>query len=215
MRGISRYTFVMTTFARTLLLGVFLGLVTGCTPWATYPPIEGAAGLNEPGMPPIPTLMAMAVTDRFEATGQTGAVVYNLPPGITESVYRRFEHRMDRPAQPAMEVGEDAIHVISVRVRANDAEVDVIDVADGVPQMTTVHLGRDLLGGWKVQRRRVWRIHVSVPKPQYPRATPQPATQPASQPANQPATQPASPPADHPADHPTSQPAEPDGGPDA
>ena len=149
-----------------LLLALCLA-AAGCTPWATYPPIKGAAGINNPKLEPIPELMADAIRHAHEQAGGGDAIVFNLPEGTPAEVYDRVASKLDN-AQPMRESGEAAYHVTEVRVRATDAEVDLIFQAEqDVPQLMTVKLKQHFVGGWQVVDSRIWRIPQQLPPPYY------------------------------------------------
>lgn len=165
--AVSRTLARMTNAFRTALFALLL-TAAGCTPWATYPEIEGAAGIDNPGLEPVPRLLAMAIVDvHSRMPDASEEIVYNLPPGVSDITYRTVERMMEQPARYMTEPGEPAIHVVAVRLRAGTAEVDVVHEALGVPGMTTVRM-KHRLGGWDLYGHRTWRIRVDVPGPNHP-----------------------------------------------
>ena len=128
-------------------------LLVGCTPWANYPPIEGAAAINNPNVPPIPILMAEAVEWMHENYGAEGdEIVLNLPPNTPATVYDRVIVRL-KEGRPMTFGDGRAYHVTNVRVRTVQAEVDVIAPrADGVHESTTLYFKNHLAKGWLVER---------------------------------------------------------------
>jgi hypothetical protein len=148
----------------TIALILFL---CGCTPWGTYPAIEGAAGLSDPELAPIPMLMAEAVRFVHERDGGEGKLLVNLPPDTPAKVYDKVFDKLGG-GEPLLEPDPKAYHVHIVRIRATDAEVDVIHPGPGdVPQLTTVKFRQNVVKGWYVKEHRDWRLRVDVPEPNY------------------------------------------------
>ena len=156
----------MRQLTSTLLLALAFFLC-GCTPWATYPPIEGAVDISNPALAPIPELMADAVRYVREQDGEEGEIAINLPEGTPAKVYDAVIERL-ATARP-MQAGEKrAYHVEAVRVRAMDAEVDVIHPGNGgAPELMTVYFNQNLLEGWQVKWHRRWRLRIEAPEAHY------------------------------------------------
>lgn len=148
-------------------------VLAGCTPWATYPKIEGAGDITNPNLPPIPELMALSILwgaenypEGVEAT-EDAAYFYNLPEGTPPQVYRRVGIRMGQ-GEPLERVGTPAYHVQMVRVRAVEAEVDLIAPRqDGLYDLVTLSFKQHIARGWRIIDYRVWRVRVDVPEPTF------------------------------------------------
>jgi len=158
--------------------------VSGCTPWATYPPLEGATGINDPALHPIPDVMGEAiwyvhtqdVDDPANKYGG-GELVFNLPPGTPAAVYDKVVTKLSGDARPMTDPSETAYHVTEIRLRASTAEVDVIHpTASGAPELVTVKLRQQPFSGFGTVDIRRWRYTVSVPAPSYPWVAPEVAT---------------------------------------
>ncbi len=148
------------------------GLAGGCTPWATYPPIEGSAGIHDPSMSPIPDAIAQALRFAQFEDGRDGEIVFNLPAGTPPVVYQQVINRLAGGGRPMRDEGERAYHVTQVRVRTVEAEVDIIRRdAGGVPREMTVTVDRNLLSGFFVKDVRYWRYNVEEPPPHFMSAT--------------------------------------------
>ncbi len=156
-------------------------ILCSCTPWATYPPIEGAAALGDPTLEPIPTLMAEAIRYVYDRDdSEPHEVAINLPPNIPARVYDQVITRLGG-GRPMLGPDVNAYHIHAVRLRALEAEVDVIYPGGaGVPEFMTLSFKQDLLKGWYVNRARKWRFRVEVPEPNYVSPGP-PTTRPASE----------------------------------
>jgi hypothetical protein len=153
----------MRQLTGTLLLALAFFLC-GCTPWATYPPIED---ISNPALAPIPTLMAEAVRYVHEQDDGEGEVVLNLPEDTPAKVYDKVLEKLG--AGRPMETGDrQAYHVEAVRVRAVDAEVDLIHPGNGgAPELMTIYFQQQFLDGWRVKWHRRWRIRIEAPEVRY------------------------------------------------
>jgi len=182
----------MRQLTGTLLLAL-ASFLCGCTPWATYPPIEGAVDISNPALAPIPTLMAEAVRYVHEQDGGGGEVVLNLPEDTPAKVYDKVIEKLGtgRPMQPG---DRQAYHVEAVRVRAVDAEVDLIHPGNGgAPELMTIYFQQQFLDGWRVQWHRRWRIRIEAPEVRYvppPPPEAEPETEPEAEPEAGAATDP-------------------------
>jgi hypothetical protein len=164
--------------ASSILLLMVLA-ITGCAPWVTYPPIEGAAHLGHSEIEPVPSIITESIrfaNERF--TKMEDEIVFNLPAGATAALYHDVANRL-RNARPMTEDDDFAIHIAEVRVRATNAEVDVVyPRADGLYEMVTLTLRQRLLNHYRVLHSRLWRIHVEAPTANYVPPTPRPIRQP-------------------------------------
>jgi len=168
---------------RNVLPAVLLVLIAGCTPYGTYPPIEGATSLNDPKLAPIPGLMAEALWYAYEHDRPNAPLVFNLPPGTPASVYDKVTTKLGVECYAMSQPGEPAYHVVEVRVRGTDAQVDVVQRGpDGRPQLMTVYF-QQKIDGIKVTSARRWRIHVVEPLPHYVPPPVEPETEMATAPA--------------------------------
>ena len=155
-------------WAACTILGWSVLVIAGCTPWATYPPMEGSVGLSDPDLSPIPELMADAIRHIHARDGQEGEIVFNLPYGTPRSVYQAVIKRLG-DGRAMTDPAEVAYHVTEIRVRTFESEVDVIHVRpdDGTPEQMTVSFRQNLLTGFRVERVKAWRYPVHVPPPHY------------------------------------------------
>ncbi len=155
--------------AATVLLAITIIAMTACTPWATYPPIEGAANVGSPAAEPMPRLMAEAIMHTQERfLPEQAPIIYNLPQGATTKLYADAARWM--PSARPMEQGDEntAIHVTEVRLRVMDAQVDVIyPRTAGHHEFVTLYFKKDLVQGWRVTDSRLWRIRQGAPEPTY------------------------------------------------
>lgn len=152
--------------------------ITGCAPWASYPPVETTASLARPSFEPFPTLMGRAAAYGHDTWGTIDeGIVFNLPPDTPASVYETVTKRINyaysgKPNAPSvrpMQEGDpQAYHITSVRVRGTDAEVDLIyPRADGIPELVTIQFSKRFAGGYDVERIRPWRIRIDAPMATY------------------------------------------------
>jgi hypothetical protein len=169
---------------RLLVIAVLVsvGFIGGCTPWATFPPIEGAVDFNNPALEPIPTLMARAIQRAAEQDETSGTIVFNLPEDTPESVWRKVAERLG-DAKAMTTAGQAAYHVTTVRIRTVEGEVDVVSSGpDEVPQLRTIGF-KQQIDGWKIVSTRNWRVRITAPEPHYPPDSDEGASPPSTQPA--------------------------------
>lgn len=166
-----------------LVLGALI--LPGCSGWATYPPIEGATQIGHPKLEPVPSIMAEAIRYAHDRYLHDGEIVFNLPEGCGSEVYESVKLRLNSPARPLLEAGQPAVHVNAVRIRAMDAQVDVVyPRSDGHYELVTLFMRQKFLHKYEVRDTRLWRIHVSPPQPRYePPPAPEPAADAATTPS--------------------------------
>ena len=154
---------------RTLLLLTAI-LFLGCTPVATYPPVENDTALtfSNSTNEPVPTIMAKVVSYAHEHFGGMDIVVFNLPEGVSKETYNIVSDKLGG-AIPMTSPNEIAYHLTELRVRGFSADADVIfPSTTGGYEMATVHLESSLVSPWKVIRNRVWLIPTNkAPVPNY------------------------------------------------
>jgi hypothetical protein len=148
-----------------------MGSLAGCSSWSTYPQVETKAArvFSQPTREPVPTIMAAALnyTQREYTVGKELPI--NLPDGCNWEAYQRVFERVSGEPRPMLKAGEPAIAITEVRTRAWDAEVDLVyPRGDGLNQLVTIDLSRDVTKPWHVKSARLWQIRdVTLPDPTY------------------------------------------------
>ncbi len=160
---------------RPIRFAALLGLaaaLSGCSRWATHPPLEGTRPSGGPTAEPIPSLMADAIRFAHNRYGGHDEVIINLPEGTPAAVYEMVTDRLGS-GRPMMASSERAYHVIEVRVRGLDAQVDLLSPRkDGYYHFVTISFRQDLLRGYRVASTRLWRIREEPPSPHFTSPTP-------------------------------------------
>ncbi len=155
------------------LLAVVACMAAGCAPMRTYPPVEGAQEFPWPGAEPIPTMSRRAIRHERLRTNDDGPYYVNLPPGTPPEVYEKLFDLL-RDTEPMMQEDDPTYHIVQVRARGLQGEVDLVYSAPDVqPRFVTLTMRRDAMD-WRVTNRRVWRINVDVPAPNYGREIEEP-----------------------------------------
>lgn len=161
--------------ASVVLVAALGGSLAGCSPWATYPPVEvkPLTKVEKPTYEPVPTVIAFAVTYTQDNYTAGRDLPINLPDGNWE-LYDDVFRKLPQGGRPMMTASEPAISIKEVRTRALEAEVDVVYTrTDGVNQLVTLQLEKEVFGGWELKRARVWQIRdVQMPAPTYLAPTP-------------------------------------------
>ncbi len=142
-------------------------LATACAPYATYPPIDGAVGLDNPVYEPVPTLMADALRyahDRY-GTGHADFAI-NLPPGTPAKVYDMVIKKL-AAGHPMTDSSEWGYHLIELRSRGFSAEADMVIPRSGAPHaLITLHLEKEF-NNYTISTAKVWNLPTTVPRPHY------------------------------------------------
>jgi hypothetical protein len=162
---------------------VVVAVGNGCQQFSTYPPVElpVAARLQRPAAEPVPTIIARSVEYVRERFGVAGDLPLNLPEGVPASVYDKVFARLGG-GEPMMQPGQRAIHIVQVRTRGMDAQVDLIyPRPDGPHQEVTLTLGHYVFQKWQVRSVRKWGVPVHSPPPPHYVAPPPPPPTPAEQ----------------------------------
>lgn len=144
--------------------------VVGCTPIATYPPVENDVALvfSNSSNEPVPTILARTLLYAHEHFGGMDTVVFNLPEGVGHETYNIVAEKLGG-AIPMTSPNEIAYHLTELRVRGFTADADIIfPSTTGGYEMATVRVGSSLVSPWRVTRDRVWLIPSSeAPAPGY------------------------------------------------
>ena len=156
---------------KNLLLQCVLCLlvVVGCTPVATYPPVENKAALSfssNSANEPVPTIMANVISYAHSHFSGVGDIVFSLPEGVDKETYLIVAEKLGG-ATPMTSPNEIAYHITELRVRGFHADADIVfPSTDGGYGVATVHLSSSLVNSWTVTRDRVWLIPTKeVPAP--------------------------------------------------
>jgi hypothetical protein len=143
---------------------------SGCTPVATYPPVETDAGLifSNASNEPVPTIFAEILLYTNNHFGGMDEIVFNLPEGVPAETYTIVAGKIPGSA-PMSGVEQLSYHVVELRKRPFRAEADIIfPSASGAYSSATVYLSASLRTPWGVVRDRVWVVPVNeVPKPNF------------------------------------------------
>ncbi|MCZ6836857.1 MAG: hypothetical protein O7G85_13860 [Planctomycetota bacterium] len=181
---------LMPALALSMLVGVLFGL-TSCNTFSTYPPVEITGNMTNPGYEPYPTLMLESIRFAHDHYGSgLKDFAINLPPGVPAEIYDRIIRKLGA-GHPQIDPSEKAYHILELRVRGGEAEVDLVYPRPSrIYEMVTIKFRRKLVEGWTVLSSRLWRIKVDIPPPNYvppkqvelpaaaPEAEPTPATLP-------------------------------------
>jgi len=154
-------------------------LTAGCVGYATYPAAEGQTAWAGANAPPITeaTIAALAWaaerTELPETPESEPAAAFNHYPGVSRSTYEFVSRRVgDRLAPLSMATIErPRFHVVQVRLRGADAEVDLLRPVTNMPrgpegryplEPLTLHL-ESAAGRWRVERRQSFAIGSQQP----------------------------------------------------
>jgi hypothetical protein len=144
----------------------------GCSPIATFPPIETEAATKfaDATRKPVPRIMTTIILYAHEHYGWMDDVVFNLPEGVGYEAYTMVNDMLVG-ATPMTSADQPAYHIVELRVRGFNAEADVVfPTKSGDYQMATVRLHTSAFDPWKVTHDRVWAIPIhETPAPTFPK----------------------------------------------
>jgi hypothetical protein len=145
-------------------------LFSGCTPVATYPPVETDIALvfSDSTNEPIPTIFAETLRYAHEHFGGMDVIVFNLPDTVGEKTYELVSDKLGG-ALPMENKEQVSFHIIELRKRPFHAEADIIfPSTSGNYERATLYLTSSLVDPWKVTRDRIWLVPVTeLPSPNY------------------------------------------------
>ena len=145
-------------------------LFSGCTPVATYPPVETDVALvfSDSSNEPIPTIFAESLRYAHEHFGGMDVIVFNLPKTVSGNTYELVSDKLGG-AVPMQNQEQVSFHIIELRKRPFRAEADIIfPSTSGNYERATLYLTSSLIDPWKVARDRVWLVPVpELPSPNY------------------------------------------------
>lgn len=154
------------TWIASFSILIILTLAAGCAPLRTYPAVDGTRELPWPGMEPVPSMCRRAISHLRMVLRDDGPLYLNMPEGADGEVYRRVLHLL-REGEPMTSPDQPAYHIIQVRARGLQGEVDVLRTEPSEsPEFYTVYMERDAMD-WRATDRRLWRIPTDVPPPHY------------------------------------------------
>jgi len=147
---------------------MMLALLSGCA-WINIPAQGGDYGADhDPNDERVLRIELQALRAVDEPLGPDAAVFVILPkdtlPASYEAVVPQVSAKAAWSAKPPA-TGALVLEVRQVRVRGTFAQADVIQPAnaaepEGLKQVVTVYLHRDIVVGWHVERLRPWHIGV-------------------------------------------------------
>jgi hypothetical protein len=178
-RGLSQQpgTSVINMKYASLNLVVISASLSACAPWATYPPVESKAfqSMSRETFEPVPTVMVVALQYGREHYANDQEVAINLPEDTPAAAYDKVIKKLGW-GRPLMLPTDDALHIIEVRTRGFNGEVDMIyQRSDGLHQMVTISMSRTVVNRYKVTGTRVWQLRdLKAPQPTYVPPPPKP-----------------------------------------
>ena len=142
------------------LCAVGTAMSFGCTPAMTFPAYPGASQ-PDPGLPPMPEIMADALAFAHKRLAPNTELVFNLPPGVYPNTWTRIGTICGgRPMQP----GDTNVFSISqVRYTGPRAEVDIVYPAKNLWQVATVTLKGSAGEAFYPQYLQTWMVPTDAP----------------------------------------------------
>jgi len=152
------------------MLLIILISFAGCSPIATYPPVETdmAVQFSDSAKEPVPTIMVKVLEYAHKHYGGMDTIVINLPTGVGHETYEIVAKRLGG-AIPMTSVGQPAFHIVELRVRGFSADADIVfRSTTGQYEMATIRLESSIIDKWEVVDDRVWLVpEAREPVPNY------------------------------------------------
>ena len=155
------------TVRASILIGILI-VIPGCVTWSTYPSQKMTDRMTNPSNEPTPTLMTKAIHFAYShyGSGEEDFAI-NLPEGVSHEIYTRVIRKLEI-GHPMTDPNETTYHVLEIRIRGLEAEVDLLYPRQGsIYEMVTLSFRRRLVEGWTVLTSRLRRVHVDRPQPNY------------------------------------------------
>ena len=151
-----------------LLLSVVAApLLTGCSPFTTYPP-DGKGPLIYPWMAPSPEVMSTGLLQAHARVAPGQPLIYNLPAGISQLAWDDVQDRLGPDAQ-AMKPGDKIIwNLERYGINNTRAFADIGYWNNGKAVLITVSMERENIGAFKVTHVQRWYLDMSKPECQNP-----------------------------------------------
>lgn len=165
-------------------------MLTGCSPFTTYPP-DGKGPLIYPWMAPGPEVMSTGLMQAHARVAPGQPLIYNLPAGISQLAWDDVQQRLGPDAQ-AMKPGDKIVWSLErYGINNTRAFADIGYWNNGKAVLITVSMERENIGAFKVTHVQRWYVDMSEPDCQnpvfvdrngQPKPEPEPETEPETTP---------------------------------
>ncbi len=143
-------------------------LFPGCSVYSTFPP-DSPSQFVDPYFPPMPDVMAKALTFAHGRLAANAPFIWNLPAGAQYAVWEKVAQELPTGAVPMTSVDQDVFSVRQVRISGGQAQVDIVHRASGVWALVTVSLKKmGPLQMFEADYLQSWTIPVEAPSPNMP-----------------------------------------------
>lgn len=170
---------------------VFLSIVaapvlTGCSPFTTYPP-DGKGPLIYPWMAPGPEVMSTGLMQAHARVDPGQPLIYNLPAGISKLAWDDVQKRLGPEAQPMKPDDKIVWNLERYGIDNTRAFADIGYWNNGKAVLITVSMERENIAPFKVTHVQRWYVDMPEPDCQNPvfferngdaKPAPQPETEP-------------------------------------
>ena len=135
----------------------------GCANYASYPPLEGEASIDQATQAPIPEVIATAIewcVAREDFRSQQEPVIFSLPASMGDDAHAAVAEQLNSNGLETDPSRTDGIEIRSVRMFGLKAMVDMT-VPRGTlpPQLVTLELQSYVFQPWHVSGSNRWRFN--------------------------------------------------------
>lgn len=162
--------------ATAAAIALAVGANPGCATYVNYPPIGDDLAVNDPNVPPSPTLMAVALRWAIKKYDIDQPFVINLPVAMERRQAERILMLVDDPNARLVEpehMSLPSLHVTRILLRGDTATVELLvpvspafGTLEGKHQPVSV-IEKSRLGTWSVSATRPWPIGSEEAPPLY------------------------------------------------
>lgn len=136
---------------------------TGCANYASYPPLEGEASIDQATHAPIPEVIATAIewcVAREDFRSQQEPVIFSLPASMGDAAHAAVAEQLKLNGLETDASRADGIEIRSVRMFGLKAMVDMTVPRGTSPaQLVTLELQSYVFQPWHVVASNRWRFN--------------------------------------------------------
>lgn len=144
------------------LLALAVSSLTGCAPFATFPP-DGQGPNVYPWMAPCPEVMATSLREAHQRVGSTTPLVYNLPAKMSKMTWDDVQSRLGPGARRMTEGDAVVWNLERFGIRNTTAFSDIVFWNNGKSVLLTVSLERDNVMPFKFSHLQRFYVAGNVP----------------------------------------------------
>ena len=156
----------MFRFQSTILILslALVAMASGCSSYASFPPLEGDTSAAQTSHAPVPEVVATAIewcVAREDYRQQEKPIQFQLPLGMTEDAHDEISTWLEKAGwSTSSESSDRSIKIRSIRLFGLKAMVDLsVPRGSGPDQLVTLELQSYAFQNWQVIAANRWRFN--------------------------------------------------------